>query len=152
MKPSRLWMCGCLLVAGVPALVGCDKYAGCREPYLVSWDGGGADGGLESICLVACRVNGGYCAIVDAGIVSCNLPCAARLIRGLDDESGATGLARRRVASVPPLARPRRHDETALSWPDPQGDCRRNASTEGSGTRIEVPTQTLSSRPSSTSL
>lgn len=109
-------MWGWLLVVGVPALVGCDKYAGCREPYLVSWDGGGADGGLESICRVACQVNGGYCAIVDAGIVSCNLPCAAGLIRGLEDESGTSGLARKRVASIP-LARPESHETLRCSFP-----------------------------------
>lgn len=93
MKVSRWWMQGLLLLAGVPALAGCDKYAGCQEPYLVSWDGGGADGGLESICLTACNDTGGYCAIVDAGIVSCNIPCTARLIRGLDD-------SRERLASL----------------------------------------------------
>lgn len=94
-------MAGLLLLAGVSALAGCGKYAGCPDPYLTSWDGGGADGGLESICLVACRVNGGYCAIVDAGIVSCNLPCAAGVIRNLDES--------KRVACNDQTALSRRH-------------------------------------------
>ena len=94
MRASRWWVKGWLLLAAVPPLAGCGQYSGCHQPYLVAWDGGGADGGLESICLVACKVNGGYCAIVDAGIVSCNIPCSARLVRDLEDESGPkTGLA-----------------------------------------------------------
>lgn len=68
-------MQGLLLLAGVSALAGCGKYAGCPEPYLRSWDGGGADGGRESICKAACNITGPYCTIVDAGIVSCQVPC-----------------------------------------------------------------------------